>query len=508
MIHTLLHAVCRQARLLLLALLILPTNALAYENGDSVWTDSATLQRVHLIQLSDNDTLRYLPTNAIKPILESLGINFGVWAWDHFVTDREWADINAHTIHTNLKHDWVLDTDSYSGNQFSHPYHGSMFYGAARYHGHGYYTAALYPLVGSMVWEYFCETNLPAYNDFLSTGIGGSALGEALYRTSDLVFDDTRRGVPRVLREIVGSLLCPARGIHRLFSGESWRVSESRGKMVAPQPFQFTIGVGERFMTEYRHRGTNKQVTYLDFTLNYGQRFHFNQRTKPFDYFRLHVLANLGGGNPTISDADIRGRIFGHSTDTKSGWQFDLGLYQNFRYVDNYAKGAEHAAQDGCSAGDLPLFAEAASFGVGTYAQKNNRHTAFANDFSLNGVGFGAVANEHFPTRRYNFASGFSLRDEISFSFYKCGRIGCDAYFGRFYTFKGGYGAQQDSPYYWGTRGHASVFLVRSFIEIPLWHYTLLSLQHKLWYRRSQYDYYPDIHAKSSEILLGLHYSI
>jgi len=495
-------------RIFLLYLLFLSTSAHAIENRDSVWTDSATLGRVHLIQLSDNDTLRCLPTNALKPILESLGINFGVWGWDHFVMDREWADINARTIRTNIKSNWVLDRDSYSGNQFSHPFHGSMFYGSARYHGHSYYTAALYPLVGSMVWEYFCETNRPAYNDFLSTGIGGSALGEALYRTSDLVFDDTRRGAPRVLREIIGSILCPARGIHRLFSGESWRVSDSRGKMEASQPFQFTIGVGKRFMTEFRHRGASKQVTYLDFALDYGQRFHYTHASKPFDYFRLRLMANITSGNPTISDADIRGRILGYSIDTKGGWQFDFGLYQNFRYVDNYAKGAEHAAEGGCSAGDLPLFAEAASFGFGTYAEKKNRHTAFSNDFSLNGVGFGAVANENFPRRRYNFASGFSLRNEVVLSCYKLGRLGCDAYFGRLYTFKGGYGENQSSDYYWGTRGHCSIFLLHSFIEIPLWHYTQLSLQHKLWYRRSQYDYYPDIHAKSSEILLALRYSI
>lgn len=490
--------------LLSLLFLLVLGEARGQEFADTVWVDSATLGRIHLLRIAEDDTIRRLPANAIKPVLESLGINHGVWAWDHYVTDRPWADINGRTVSRNLRHNWVLDHDSYSGNQFSHPYHGSMFYASARYHGHSYYTAAVYPLVGSMVWEYFCETNLPSYNDFLSTGIGGTALGEALFRTSDLVFDDSRRGFPRVLREVVGSLLSPSRGIHRLFSGEAWTVTPARGKMVEPEPFQFNLGVGDRVMTEFRHQGRRKHVPYLDFDLRYGDRFDYDGVGKPFDYFKLHLLLNLASDNPTISDADIRGRILGRSFDTRGGWQCDLGLYQNFRYVDNY--GGKHGD---ARAGDFPLFAEAASFGVGLYAEKNGRKATFSNDFSLNGIGFGAVANEHYPPRRYSFASGFSLRDNVSLSFYGKGRLGCDAYFGRYYVPKGTRDPQTGKEdYLWGTRGHNSVFFVRSYLEIPVWNFTCLSVQHVLWYRRSQYDYYPDHHGKSSELLVGLSYSI
>lgn len=469
---------------------------------DTVWADSATLGRVHLQRIAPDDTLRHIKPNGIKPVLESLAINFGVWGWDHFVTDRAWADIDIHSVRRNLKNEWVLDHDSFSGNQFSHPFHGSMFYSAARYHGQSYYTAALYPLVGSMVWEYFCETNLPAYNDFLSTGIGGSAIGEALYRTADLAFDNSKRGAARVIRELVGSVLSPGRGIHRLFSGESWHVSAQRGKMVEPEPFQFDIGLGERLMTEYRHEGRHKQVAFVDFTLRYGERFHYDEKQKPFDHFSLHLLTNISEGNPTLSDADIRGRIVGRSFDTQKGWQMDLALYQNFRYVDNYGD------KDDISAGDFPLFAEAASFGAGFYTEKRGRRLSFSNDFSLNGVGFGAVANEYYDARRYNFASGFSLRNTVALSIHHVARLSCDAYFGRFYSPKGGRDPHVDGDYYWGARGHASILMVRSQLQVPLWHYTSLNLQHLFWYRRSQYDYYPDRHAKSSELSFGLVHSI
>ena len=95
-------------------------------HNDTVWKDYAMGTRVHLQRLSNADTLVRTEKSLIKPVLESVAINFGVWGYDHFFKDEGWADVNAHTIHHNLKCKWILDHDSYSGNQFSHPFHGSM----------------------------------------------------------------------------------------------------------------------------------------------------------------------------------------------------------------------------------------------------------------------------------------------------------------------------------------------------------------------------------------------
>ena len=226
-----------------------------YTNNDTTWINPVLGSRVHLQRLDDFDTLVVKKRKTLTPILESLGINFSVWAYDRFYHNAGWAKVDDKTIKHNLECSWILDCDSYSGNQFSHPFHGSMFYNAARYHGHSYYASALYPLVGSFVWEYFCETNEPSYNDFLSTGIGGSAIGEATYRISDIVFDNSKWGVERIFRELIGGFLNPARGVHRLFSGQMWHRSQDRGKMVEPEPFSFDISAGGRFMTEMRRKG-------------------------------------------------------------------------------------------------------------------------------------------------------------------------------------------------------------------------------------------------------------
>ena len=154
---------------------------------DSVWNDSITNIRTHL-QRPDTLTpyscaLHFFgkkPNGApklpgLQALVEDIGINALVLGWDHFVTDRDWARVTNASLRQNLTESWVWDNDSFSGNQFSHPFHGSMFYNAAREHGNSYGVSLLYPVVGSLTWEVFCETNRPAYNDLLSTGIGGAA---------------------------------------------------------------------------------------------------------------------------------------------------------------------------------------------------------------------------------------------------------------------------------------------------------------------------------------------
>lgn len=480
-------------------------------HNDTVWKDYAMGTRVHLQRLTDTDTLVTIRKNDIKPILESLAINFGVWGYDHFFKDADWADVNAHTIHHNLRCKWILDHDSYSGNQFSHPYHGSMFYNAARYHGHDYYTSALYPLIGSCVWEYFCETNEPSYNDFLSTGIGGSAIGEMTHRVSDLVFDNSKTGVRRIFREIVGSFINPSRGFHRLFSGEMWRVSPSRGKRVSPEPFSLDVGIGNRYMREMRRQKRQKNVAYIDFAMNYGEHFDGKDHHQPFDFFRLYAQLNLSNEDPTFSDIDIRGRIATKQFQSHNDWKFDLGLYQVFKYVDNYGENGKSKSR--MNAGDFAFINEACSFAGGLYMEKVHRGVSFSNDFMLDAIAFGGNTADYFSKRTYNYASGFSLRNEIRFCVNNRMVIGDDFYFVRMYMFKGNEPMKPDTPveyskWAWGDKGNCSIYQNRAYLQFFLKHNLKLNAEHKLFYRRSNYASFDNVHAKSFELRFGIIYAI
>ena len=483
--------------------------SVAYTAKDTVWLNPVNGTRVHLQRFGGLDTLDLPSRNVIKPITESLAINFGVWGYDHFIRNEGWADVDIHNIRHNLKCTWVLDHDSYSGNQFSHPFHGSIFYNAARYHGHTYYESALYPLIGSCVWEYFCETNEPSYNDFLSTGIGGSALGEATYRVSDIVYDNTKRGFNRVIRELVGGLLNPARGFHRMFSGEMFRVShDTRGKRVSPEPFSLDVGVGYRHIKEMRHERREKHIPYIDFLLTYGEHFDGKTRHKPYDFFRLYAQLNLSGDDPTFSDIDLRGRILSHQFSSPCGWRFDTGLYQVYKYVDNY--GVNGKTKSRMKAGDFSFVNEACSFGWGFYAEKESRKISFSNDFMADAVAFGGTMADHFTPRTYNFASGLSIRNEMRFCINNRIVVGDEFYFARMYMFKGSKTGDPDdyNRWYWGDKGNTSIFRNKAYLHLFLNNVLKLNAEHTLFYRRANYEVYPSHHGKSYELRLGLIYSI
>ena len=479
-----------------------------FTNNDTTWTNPILGSRVHLQRIDDTDTLVTKKRKTVIPIVESLGINFSVWAYDRFFKNAGWAKVDGKTIKHNLGCTWILDPDSYSGNQFSHPFHGSMFYNAARYHGHSYYSSALFPLVGSFVWQYFCETNEPSYNDFLSTGIGGSAIGETTYRISDLLLDNSKRGVERFFREIIGGFLNPARGVHRLFSGQMWHVSPDRGKMVEPEPFSFDVSVGGRFMTEMRRERRHRSLGYVDFTLDYGEHYDEKDHHKPFDYFHVHAMLNLASSHPTFADLSINRRIARKQFASSHDWHYDLGLYQLYRYIDNY--GENNTSESKRNPGDFPLLSEACSFGSGLYMEKTGRKISFSNDLLINAVPFGSTTADHFHPRRYNFASGFSITDEVRFCLNNKVIVGDEFYFARLYVWKGSKtGDPNDrNKWFWGDKGNNSIFLNKAYILINLPYHLKLKAEHQLYYRRTNHEVYPKVHAKSQEIRVGLVYSL
>jgi hypothetical protein len=48
---------------------------------------------------------------------------------------------------------WILDKDSFSINQFAHPYQGATMYGLARSSGLGFWESFTYSNVGSLLWK-------------------------------------------------------------------------------------------------------------------------------------------------------------------------------------------------------------------------------------------------------------------------------------------------------------------------------------------------------------------
>ena len=123
----------------------------------------------------------------VIPALEIFGFDLLLNRFNRQGADGKTYAVNLSTINRNLRTSWVVDNDPFKINQLGHPYQGSMYHGFARSAGLNYWESLGYTFAGSVLWEIAGETTLPSKNDQIASGIGGSFLGEALFRMSSLV---------------------------------------------------------------------------------------------------------------------------------------------------------------------------------------------------------------------------------------------------------------------------------------------------------------------------------
>lgn len=149
-----------------------------------------------------------------KAAQQIVALNIFVWGYDRYVLKAGWARISLRSILDNLKYGYEWDNNSFQVNQLDHPYHGALYFSAARIGGLSYWESAIYSFLGSFMWEYFLETNRPSANDSIMTTFGGAALGEILFRIADLMDDKSSRGIQRIFRQSLIFIANPIYGFN------------------------------------------------------------------------------------------------------------------------------------------------------------------------------------------------------------------------------------------------------------------------------------------------------
>jgi hypothetical protein len=129
--------------------------------------------------------------------------------------DSDWDSIKD-----NATGDWVYDSDRFDINQIGHPYQGSMYHGFSRSAGLSYWEASAYTFISSAAWEVAGEITEPSLNDQLTTGFGGSFLGEPLFRMASLLLESGNGGPPGFWRELGAAFISPSTGFNRLAYGK------------------------------------------------------------------------------------------------------------------------------------------------------------------------------------------------------------------------------------------------------------------------------------------------
>ena len=444
-----------------------------------------------------------------KAALEAFAINVGVQCFDQFVMNEEFAKISFHSIKHNIETGFVWDNDQFSTNLFAHPYHGGLYFNAARSHGMNFWESVPYSFCGSLMWETTCEIEPPAINDLMATTFGGIAIGEVTHRVSNLVFDDRLSGFPRFMREFLGTLICPIKGLNRILSGDAWRVRGRYYKYHDYQrsPVSFFASAGYRYLADNNTLFRGEGNPYVRFNLVYGDPFD-GETTKPYDYFTLDATFGLSSNQPLITGLHLLGRLWSVPVEVSKGTEMEFGIFQHFNYYDS------QPVKDGTSLVPYRI-SEAASFGPGIiyrFPQVGNL-TRFEQRVFLDGILLGGSLTDYYNVidRDYNMGSGYSVK---AISFMEFGKvatfqIGADYY--RIFTWKGyeGKDLATTDPLYLnaqGDKGNASLLVLNARFSLALSNRLNLDFNVSNYWRDTHYSYHDDVKSKTFDMSLGLQY--
>ena len=262
--------------------------------------------------------------------LEIVGFQFLVNRTNrYFGSGRDDYRVTASSIRDNLKSSWGTDRDPFEINQLGHPYQGAMYHGFARSAGFDYWHSLGFSFAGSAVWEIAGERTHPSRNDQVASGIGGTFLGEALFRMSNLVLEQGG-GLPRFWREVAATAIDPAAGFNRLVFADRSSIFLSRNAA-----YYSRLGLGYAGSVKRDLGPSNadfkRNEAQLDFSIDYGlpgRRGY--EYTRPFDYFNFQSTASSANG---IENVMTRGLLIGRSYEAGPNYRGVWGIYGSYDYI-------------------------------------------------------------------------------------------------------------------------------------------------------------------------------
>jgi hypothetical protein len=468
-----------------------------------------------------------------QALAEVTAINVGVQLFDRYALNSDFAQTTLRTLKRNFTDGMVWDNDFFVTNMFAHPYHGNLYFNAARTNGLTFWESAPYSLLGSAMWEFLGETEPPAINDIIATTCGGIALGEMTHRLSRTILDDRDRGWKRFWREAAATIINPIQGIHRIISGDAWRVRSDhyRYHNFHEIPVDVSFSVGWRYLADDGALFRGVHAPYLNFYLLYGTAVDGDCHTKPYDFFDLDATFSIGGGQKSVNNISIVGRLWSTpiidkpaKTKDGRGMAAEFGIYQHFNYYDS------NPIEDGSNLVPYRI-SEAAGFGPGfilsmpqTGALTNMEQRIF-----VSGILLGGTKSDYFNVieRDYNMGSGFSIKSKTQLDFGRFGRMILNAKYFRLYTWKGynSYTFDELKEFKDGTRdlhylnvmgdnSNAALLVVNPVFEFHVAKQWSINLSGTYYWRRTHYNYYyngtwewgrdSNVYARTFETKIGL----
>ena len=490
-------------------------------NQHDSWKRAWDEKRSKLI-FADSTMALPTPKHPWRALAEVTAVNVGVQLFDRWVLNSDFAQTTLRSLKRNFTDGMVWDNDFFITNMFAHPYHGNLYFNAARTNGLTFWESAPYALLGSAMWEFLGETEPPAINDIIATTCGGMAIGEMTHRLSLTILDDRTFGFQRFLREAAAAIVNPIQGIHRILSGDAWHVKNRNYRYhdFRKTPLDVSFSVGWRYLADDGALFRGVHAPYINMTMTYGTSVDGEKHTTPYDFFDLEANTAFGGGQPAVNTLNIVGRLWSTPILDKKDMAGEFGIYQHFNYYD--AKPIE----DGSSLTPYRI-SEAAGFGPGFIFSlpQMGALSKMEQRVFVSGILLG-TKSDYFNVieRDYNMGSGFSVKARTQLDFGKFGRIILNAKYFRLWTWKG-YEDKDLQPYVDGTadlhylnvqgdNSNAALFVINPVIEMHLARQWSITLSGSFYGRRTHYNYYYDkdlilrqnstVRARTFETKIGL----
>lgn len=441
-------------------------------------------------------------------LAEVTGVNAFVHLYDRCITHQEFAQTTLHSWGENFRHGFVWDNDQFSTNLFMHPYHGNLYFNAARSQGLGFWESAPLAMVGSLEWEFLGEIEPPAINDLIATTFGGICIGEVTRRISRLFLDDRKRGWPRLWAEAAATLFNPMGELKRLATGDAWHVrgDHYRYHDYHRNPLDFSVSVGTRYLSDNDALFRGEYNPYVNLYLEYGDPVNEGGHNAPYDFFDAEVTFGLSANQPTINRLHLMGRLWSTPMIDSRRMTAEFGLYQHFDYFDS------KPVKDGS---DLTPYriSEAAAFGPGTILQmpEVGMLTRLEQRIFANVILLGGTKSDYYNVinRDYNMGSGFSIKSKTHMELRNFGRFILHAQYYRIFTWKG-YERKDLStidPLYLnaqGDKGNAALLVINPMVELDVHKNWSIVLAGSNFVRNTHYKYYDHVRASTFELRLGV----
>lgn len=423
---------------------------------NSVAQSPLTLRYRPSVAPDSADVAYYGKRDFKQAALTVVGLNMGVWVYDRYVQNADFAHISWDSFKENLSHGLIWDNDLLSTNMFLHPYHGNLYFNSARSNGFNYWQSGLFAFAGSAMWEFLMEQEYPSTNDIIATPIGGMAIGEVAFRASDMLIKDNTRGWERFGHEAAVFLVSPMREITRIINGDAWRYRPTTGRLFGKPNISADLSVGARWLRRQNKRSDNNFGFVTEFNLEYGDRYELRS-SSPYDYFKLHVNLAVQRSQPVISQLNITGRLISREIVDTENNDASIGLYQHYDFYDSDTISFHEGAK-------TPYrLAVPASAGVGMLYKGVDFGGWAVDAFShVNAVFLGGILTDHYNVndRNYNLASGFSVKTGATF-IYKNDLLSLSAGYDYYRMFTWGYPRdtkiEEEDPRTLNAEGDASV---------------------------------------------------